>query len=70
MFLALLSAETSTRSGFSFTNLLVLIVVLAIGVPLFRKLRRSVSEKRKRRWAKEGLMDLPAADHKASDPTD
>ena len=67
MFTALVAAETPTRSGFSFTNLLVLIVLLAIAVPLIRKLRRSASEKRKRRWAKDGLMDPPAAGPETSD---
>ena len=70
MFTALVAAETPTRSGFSFTNLLVLIVLLAIGWPLLQRLRRSISEDRKRRWIAEGLMDLPAADHRTSDPTD
>ena len=69
MFTTLVAAETPTRSGFSFTNLLVLIVLLAIAVPLIRKLRRSASEQRKRRWAKDGLMDPPAAGPESSDPS-
>lgn len=70
MYTALVSAGTSTSSSFAFTNVLVLIVLLAIGLPLLRKLRRSVSEKRKRRWVEEGLMDLPAAGPEARDPSD
>ena len=62
MYTALVSAGTSTESGFPFTNLLILMVLVAVGYPLFRKLRRSVSENRKRRWVEEGLMDPPATD--------
>ena len=70
MYTALVSAGASTSSGFSFTNLLALLVLLAIGWPLFQRLRRSVSEKRKRRWMEEGLMDRPASDPEAKDPSD
>lgn len=70
MFTGLVSAGTSTSSGFLFTNLLFLIVVLAVAVPLVNKLRRSISEKRRRRWEREGLLDLPAADPEPSDPSD
>jgi len=69
MITALVSAGTSTSSSFSFTNLLVMIVLLAIGVPLLRKLRRSASENRKRRWAEAGLTDLPAVDPETRDPS-
>jgi len=65
---ALIIAGTSTSSSVSFTNVLVLIVLLAIGFPLLRKLRRSASENRRRRWAREGLMDPPAAGPETSDP--
>ncbi len=68
MITALVSAGTSTSSSFSFTNLLVMIVLLAIGVPLLRKLRRSASENRRRRWAEAGLTDLPAVEPEARDP--
>jgi len=69
MHTALVSAGASTSSGFSFTNLLVLIVLLAIGWPLLQRLRRSISEDRKRRWIAEGLMDRPAPDPEAKDPS-
>lgn len=58
MFTALVTAGASTTSGF-LRNLLFLIVVLAIAIPLVRKLRRSVSKNRKQRWVEEGLMDPP-----------
>lgn len=70
MITALVTAETSTTSGFSFKNLLILIVVLVIAVPLVRKLRRSVSARRRRRWAEEGLMDPPADGPDAKGPSE
>ena len=70
MHTALVGAGTSTSSGFSFSSLILLIVLLAIGVPLVGKLRRSVSKKRKDRWAKEGLMDPPPPEPQAGDPSD
>ena len=57
---ALVSAGTSSSSGFSLTGLLVLIVLVAIGFPLIRKLRRYASENRRRRWVESGLTDQPA----------
>ena len=68
MFIALVSAETSTTSGLSFANVLVLIALVAVGWPLLRKLRRSASESRKRRWVEEGLMDPPTTDPKTTGP--
>lgn len=60
MFTTLGSAADSTGTSIS-TKLLVLIVVVLIAVPLLRKLLRSASENRKRRWVEEGLMDPPSA---------
>ena len=62
---ALASAATSA-SGPPVARLLVVIVLLGFGFPLVRKLRRTASERRKRRWIEEGLMDPPAVDPKAS----
>lgn len=59
MYPALVSAQTASRSG-TFTLLLVLTVVLIVGVPLYQKLRKSVSANRRRRWVEEGLMDPPS----------
>ena len=70
MFSALVSAGSSTSSGISVANLLVLIVLLAIGWPVFSKLRRSVSEKRKARWAEEALNNRPAAGSESDDSSD
>ena len=69
MYTALASAATST-SGPSVARLLVVIVLIGFGFPLVRKLRRTASESRKRRWIKEGLMDPPATDPDASSSSD
>lgn len=69
MYTALVSAGASSSSSFSLTGLLVLIVLLAIGFPLLRKLRRSASENRRRRWAESGLIERPVADPESKDPS-
>jgi uncharacterized membrane protein len=66
---ALASAATSA-SGPPVARLLVVIVLLGFGFPLVRRLRRTASERRKRRWIEEGLMDPPAVDPKASSSSD
>jgi len=66
---ALASAATSA-SGPPVARLLVVVVLLGFGFPLVRKLRRTASERRKRRWIEEGLMDPPAVDPKASSSSD
>ena len=67
---ALISAGTSTSSSFPFTGLLVLIVLVPIGLLLLRKLRRSASEYRKRRWTEAGLMDPTAAGPETRDSSE
>jgi hypothetical protein len=69
MQIALVSAATSTPS-FSFARLLVIIVLLGIGFPLIRKLRRTASEQRRRRWVEEGLMPPPTAEPGRGDQPD
>jgi len=59
MHTALLSAASSTGSDFRVANLLIVIMVLLVAWPIFRKLRSSISENRKRRWVEDGLMDPP-----------
>jgi len=68
MYTALVTAQVSTGSGISVTKLLVLIALFVIAWPLFRKLRGSVSENRKRRWVEEGLMDPPSVDPPSAGP--
>jgi hypothetical protein len=69
MQIALVSAATSAPS-FSFARLLVIIVLLGIGFPLIRKLRRTASEQRRRRWVEEGLMPPPTAEPGRGDQPD
>ncbi|MHB1473167.1 MAG: hypothetical protein ACYCV4_05975 [Dermatophilaceae bacterium] len=61
MYTALVSAGSSTESGFRVTNLLILIALFVIAWPLFRRLRKAASKNRKHRWVEEGLMDPPSA---------
>ena len=68
MEIALVSAAASTSAS-TFARLLVVVVLLGIGYPLTRRLRRTASERRKRRWVEEGLMDPPAADPDATKPS-
>ena len=52
--LAGLALDTVPASpGFSWLNLGILLVVAAVVYPLFRLLRRRVSESRRERWARE-----------------
>ena len=46
-------ADQMPWQGFSFTNLLILLVILAVLWPLMRWLRRRISENRRERWAGE-----------------
>jgi len=61
MYHALVGAGSSTAAGSPVVTLLILIAVFVIAWPLFRKMRKSVSENRKRRWVEQGLMDPPPA---------
>ena len=49
----LTAADPTAGQGFSFTNLLILIVILAVLWPLMRWVRRRVSKRRRERWAQE-----------------
>ena len=49
----LATAGHATTAGFSVTNLIILVVVLAVTVPVVNRLRRSTSERRRARWAEE-----------------
>ena len=62
MYHALVSVGSPTASGFPVANLLILIALFVIVWPLFRKMRKSVSDNRRRRWVEEGLMDQPPVD--------
>ena len=54
----MLTADTVPQpGGFSFVNLLVLLVVAALVWPLWRRLRASVSRNRRARWAREEQLE-------------
>jgi hypothetical protein len=65
MYTALVSAQGSSAGV---TSLVVLIVVLLIAWPLFRRFRKSVSANRKQRWVEQGLMDPPKVDPPSAGP--
>ena len=54
----LAGADQMPWQGFSFTNLLILLVILAVLWPLMRWLRRKISENRRQRWAGEDDEEL------------
>ncbi|MEP6649026.1 MAG: hypothetical protein ABJA74_03820 [Lapillicoccus sp.] len=47
-------ADQMPWQGFSVTNLVILIAILAVLWPVMRWLRRTVSANRRKRWAREG----------------
>lgn len=49
----LATAGHATTTGFNVTNLIILVVVLAVLVPVVNRLRRATSERRRARWAEE-----------------
>ena len=51
--LATLPTATNDQPIFSVTNLVILIVVAAIVYPLQKKIRETVSRRRRERWAEE-----------------
>jgi len=56
--LSMLTADTVPQpGGFSFVNLLVLLVVAGLVWPLWRRLRASVSRNRRERWAHEEQLE-------------
>jgi hypothetical protein len=55
--LDLMTADPPPGSGFSVVNLLILVLVVAVGWPLYQWMRRTLSKRRRERWAREGLSD-------------
>jgi flagellar biosynthesis/type III secretory pathway M-ring protein FliF/YscJ len=51
--LATLPTATTEQTVFSVTNLVILIVVAAVFYPLQKKLRETVSRRRRERWEAE-----------------
>jgi hypothetical protein len=54
--LASLATATSNPPVFPVANLVILIVVAAVVYPLQKKLRETVSRRRKERWAEEDRL--------------
>jgi flagellar biosynthesis/type III secretory pathway M-ring protein FliF/YscJ len=52
------AADQKPWEGFSVTNLLILLVILAVVWPLMRWLRRRISERRRARWVQEDDAEL------------
>ena len=52
---ATLPVAAPEQTGFSFTNLLILAVVIAVFYPVQKKIREVASRRRRERWAREDL---------------
>jgi hypothetical protein len=56
--LTLLTADPAPAGeGFSVTNLLLLLLVVAVAWPAYQWLRRTLSRRRRERWEREGLVE-------------
>ena len=51
--LATLPVAASNQTGFSFANLLILAVIVAVLYPVQKKIRDTASRRRRERWARE-----------------
>ena len=51
--LATLPVAAPEQNGFSFTNLLILVIVIAVLYPVQKKIRDTLSRQRRERWARE-----------------
>ena len=54
--LATLTGATPPPSGFSFTTLLVLALIIAVVYPVQKKIRDTLSRRRRERWAREDAV--------------
>lgn len=43
--------------GFSVVNLLLLLLVVAVGWPVYQRIRTTLSKRRRERWEREGLVE-------------
>ena len=62
--LATLPSATNNAPAFSVTNLVILLVVAAIVYPLQKKLRETVSRRRRERWAEEDRLAQTELEHR------
>jgi uncharacterized membrane protein len=60
----LTGATTPPPSGFSFTNVIVLVLVVAVLYPVQKKIRDSVSRHRRERWAREEDVARERLEHR------
>lgn len=69
--LATLPSATNNQPVFSVTNLVILIVVAVVVYPLQKRLRESVSRRRRERWAEEDRLAQAELDQRdRPSPTD
>jgi hypothetical protein len=68
--LAALPLATSSQPGFSFTNLLILAVVVAVFYPVQKKIREVASRRRRERWAREEAQQQRATPRDGEGRTD
>ncbi len=62
-----LSVDAATGvPGFQWGHLVILLVVAVVAVPLYQRMRRSLSRSRRERWAREDAED--AARREAAGP--
>ncbi len=58
-------AEVVAQGGFRWVNLVVLVLIALVAWPFYKKLRSSISENRRARWAREEGWEEPAKDRDA-----
>lgn len=59
----IISADETSSTGFRWGNLVVVIVLFAVGIPLWNKVRSNVSRRRIERWEREGKVDPGPSDN-------
>jgi hypothetical protein len=65
VFATLLTATGPAQNGFSWVQVITVIIVFAVLWPLQSRLRRSISERRRERWEAEGRGPGPGdPDHR------
>ena len=64
---ALAGDTTPPNPGFSWVNLLILVIVAAVAWPLYTRLRDKISRDRKARWAREEQEAQDAQDRFTED---
>lgn len=65
VFATLLTATGPAQNGFSWVQVITVIIVFAVLWPLQSRLRRSISERRRERWEAEGRGSGPGdPDHR------